>query len=89
VTAVAPERCVEVDVSGDAVGPARLEIERTADGSSARLAWELHVERRFLRVGARLARPVLQWGHDWVVTNGVEQFRREAFVDRSQPSNEK
>jgi hypothetical protein len=79
VTAVEPERRVEVDVSGDATGPARLEVGSTSAGSFARLAWELHVERRFLRAGARLARPVLQWGHDWVVANGVDQFRTSAL----------
>jgi hypothetical protein len=33
-----------------------------------------------LRVAARAARPMLQWGHEWVVNNGVEQFRRAAIT---------
>jgi len=63
---------------GDVRGPARLEIDRVPNGSQARLVWDLEVRRPILRTAARVARPLLQWGHDWVVSNGVAQFRRAA-----------
>lgn len=78
---LAPERFVEVAVSGDAEGIARLELsaENGGPGSAARLVWELEVRRPMLRMAASVARPLLQWGHDWVVSNGVAQFRRAAL----------
>lgn len=79
VTDVTPTSAVDVTVSGDAAGPARLEVRDGHAGSTARLVWELEVQRPLLRMATTLARPLLQWGHDWVVTNGVEQFRRAAI----------
>ena len=88
VLEVVQESLVDVTVSGDVAGPARLEIEPTATGSTARLVWELEVCRPLLRVAAGVARPVLQWGHEWVVSNGVEQFRRDALQSTSSPAPE-
>jgi hypothetical protein len=48
-------------------------------GSVARLAWEMELHRPMLRSAARFGRPVMEWGHDWVVANGVEQFRRRGL----------
>jgi hypothetical protein len=45
----------------------------------ARLAWEMELGRPVLRAAARFGRPVMEWGHDWVVANGVEQFLRRAL----------
>jgi hypothetical protein len=79
VVQVVPQTLVAVVVSGDLAGPARLEIEATSAGSRARLVWEVEVCRPMLRLAAAVARPMLQWGHEWVVSNGVEQFRRDAL----------
>ena len=73
---------IDVDVDGDLRGPARLELGEHEDGSTARLHWTLDVQRPMLRRAAVLGRPVLQWGHDWVVRNGVEQFRRTIAAER-------
>jgi polyketide cyclase/dehydrase/lipid transport protein len=76
VLEVVPQQLVAARVSGDLEGPARLEVAPSPGGSSARLVWEMEVRRRLLRVGARVARPAMEWGHDWVVASGIEQFRR-------------
>lgn len=88
VVDVVPESSVDVKVSGDVTGPARLEIAPAATGSTARLVWELAVCRPLLRVAAGVARPVLQWGHEWVVHNGVEQFRARALAPTAAPTPE-
>jgi hypothetical protein len=44
-----------------------------------RLAWEMELCRPVLRAAARFGRPVMEWGHDWVVTTGVEQFLDRAL----------
>jgi hypothetical protein len=82
VVEVVAASTVAVLVSGDVDGPARLDIEPRPTGASARLVWELEVRRPLLRAAARVARPVLLWGHEWVVRTGVEQFRRAALVPR-------
>lgn len=78
VDEVVPERLVGTSVSGDISGPARLALEPTADGTDARLTWEVQVVDPALRAMSRIARPLMEWGHDWVVTRGVDQFRRNA-----------
>jgi len=75
VARVVESERVDVEVDGDLRGPAKLELGDADDGSTARLHWTLEVQRPVLRMAASVGRPILQWGHDWVVSNGVEQFR--------------
>jgi hypothetical protein len=71
---------IHTHVHGDLEGPARLEIAPAVGGCRARLAWELDVRDRVLRQVARVARPMMLWAHDRVVSTGVEQFRRRALA---------
>jgi len=82
VTDLVPGRLVEAVVDGDLAGPARLEVGSPAGGdggSTARLAWEMELRRPVLRAAAGLGRPVMEWGHDWIVDTGVHQFRGRAL----------
>lgn len=82
VNDLVPGRLVEAEVDGDLVGPARLEIgavDGPEAGSTVRLAWEMELRRPMLRTAARFGRPVMEWGHDWVVANGMRQFLQRAL----------
>ena len=79
VERVVPAALVETTVSGDIEGPARLELSGDGDRAEARLVWEVDVRDPLLRTAARVARPLMEWGHEWVVDTGVEQFRRRAL----------
>jgi Polyketide cyclase / dehydrase and lipid transport len=80
VEELVPGRRVAAFVDGDLAGPAHLEVGAGTDGgSTVRLAWDLQLRRPMLQAAARIGRPVMEWGHDWVVTSGVEQFRRRAL----------
>ena len=79
VLEIGPGRLVRTEVTGDLAGPARLEIAADGDGSAARLLWELELCSPVLRELARWARPLMEWGHGWVVDNGVRQFRSRAL----------
>jgi hypothetical protein len=79
VQRVEPGVSMDVAVSGDLEGPARLEIAPAGGGSEARLSWTLHLRRPMLVRVERVARPAMVWGHDAVVTMGVRQFRRRAL----------
>ncbi len=79
IVSVVPERLVDTRVSGDLEGPARLEMAAHRDGSEASLRWDLEVRDPLLRAGAAAARPLMEWGHNWVIESGVAQFRRKAL----------
>lgn len=81
ILAVVPERLVDTRVSGDLEGPARLEVASHPEGSEAALSWALELRDPLLRAGSWAARPVMEWGHDWVIDAGVRQFRRTALGD--------
>jgi hypothetical protein len=74
VVAVEEGRSVDTEVSGDLVGPARLEVAPDGDGATARLVWSLVVQRPALSLLERVARPVMVWGHDAVVSRGLDRF---------------
>ena len=76
---VVPECRVVTEISGDLEGPARLDVDAHPEGSEARLTWELELRDPLLRAGAAFARPLMEWGHSWVVDTGVRQFRRSAL----------
>jgi hypothetical protein len=82
---VVPNERIETRVTGDLEGPARLEIVPTAAGCAARLVWLLELRERRLRRFARVARPVLGWAHDRIISIGVRQFERVALDDAAPP----
>src|SRR5690606_34520034 len=75
-----PDRAIRTEVAGDLAGPASVELAEHPDGTAVRLSWELEVARRGLRTAAALARPVLEWGHDRVVADGIAQFSRATDI---------
>ena len=80
-----PGRRIEAVVGGDLGGLAVLELEDSdaglgPPGTDARLSWALDLRQPALRLFSRVGRPVLEWGHNWVVETGVEQFRRRALT---------
>jgi uncharacterized protein YndB with AHSA1/START domain len=74
-----PCRSATARVDGDIVGDARLELTPTDEGTEVRLRSSLAPENQLLRAIARVARPVAQLGHDWVLDTGLRQFRSRAL----------
>jgi hypothetical protein len=76
---VEPAALVTAGISGDLAGEARLEVRDLSgpDGarSEIRLRSELAPTNRLLRTVATVARPVVRFGHDWVLDTGMQQFR--------------
>lgn len=79
VRRLVPGRLVDARVSGDLAGPARLEVDRHPEGARAHLAWDVELRQRLLRRLPALSRPVMEWGHNWVVDTGLDQFRVRAL----------
>ncbi len=70
---------IEASIDGDLVGNAVLQLAQDGDGTSATVAWTLRFASRPLRLAARIAFPVMQWGHDQVVVAAAAGFRRHAL----------
>ena len=79
VDEAAPNRLLVATVTGDLEGPARLELEPSAGGTAARMAWTLEVRSSLLRPLASIARPALSWAHDRIVERGLVQFEAHAL----------
>ena len=68
--------CIEAAVHGDLEGSARVALTPREDGTLVEVIWTLEMMQRPMRMAARVAHPVLRWGHDRVVEATVRSFRR-------------
>jgi hypothetical protein len=68
-------------IDREIAGNARLEIGPLPNGDAcnARLVSHLAPTNGMLRTIAKLARPIAQFGHDWVLDTGARQFRSRAL----------
>lgn len=70
---------VTATVSGDIVGTAQLALTADGTGSEVELVSRLAPANAMLRAIAVVARPVVRFGHDWVLDTGLRQFRAAAL----------
>jgi hypothetical protein len=71
-----PERCIAALVHGDLEGRARITFDGADGETRAHATWTVEMMQRPMRMAARIAHPLLRWGHDRVVEATVERFRR-------------
>ena len=77
---VRPCRFVRASVSGDIVGSAWVDLSPAEEGGTeVHVASDLAPAAGVLRSFARVARPLVTWGHDWVLEQGIRQFRDRAL----------
>jgi uncharacterized protein YndB with AHSA1/START domain len=76
-----PER-IDATVGGDLEGTAHLGLEAHGSGTRADVAWTVEMKQRPMRIAARVAPPLLRWGHDRVVEATVDSFRRHIERNR-------
>jgi hypothetical protein len=72
-----PEKFLTARVHGDLEGRAELSFDGDERETHAHAAWTIEMMQRPMRVAARLAHPMLRWGHDRVVDATVDGFRRQ------------
>lgn len=73
-------RIIDAAVNGDLSGQAALRLEDAGDGTRVVVAWSLEMNSAPLRIAARVAYPLMRWGHDQVVEMAVSGFRRRALA---------
>jgi quercetin dioxygenase-like cupin family protein/uncharacterized protein YndB with AHSA1/START domain len=66
-----PSRIV-ADVDGDLRGRGEWTLTPTDHGTHVRFDWQVHVDRRLLRVLTPLLRPLLRWNHNWAIARAME-----------------
>ncbi|MET0145708.1 MAG: SRPBCC family protein [Ilumatobacteraceae bacterium] len=67
-------RVVTADISGDIAGTARIDVEPHGAGSELHLTSTLTPSSRAFGIVAKLAKPIVRRGHDWVLDTGAGQF---------------
>jgi hypothetical protein len=72
-------RLIEAAIDGDVRGQAALRLDAAGGGTRAQVAWSLRMHSAPLRVAARVAYPLMRWGHDGVVDMAVAGFRQRAL----------
>lgn len=76
---VHPGERIEATLAGDLRGTATIELAPSGSGTTLTLRSELAPTSGVLSAVASVAGPLMRWGHDWVLTTGVRQFRRQAL----------
>ena len=77
---IVPRELVSSRVDGDIAGTARLTFVEDERGVTARLQSRLTPSSPALRALSVIARPVVEWGHSWVLERGGSQFVRRVLV---------
>jgi uncharacterized protein YndB with AHSA1/START domain len=77
---VVPEVSASATVAGDIEGTAEFTLAANAEGGTdGRLISDLAPASPILRGFATAARPLVLWGHDWVLAEGIRQFDARAL----------
>ena len=71
---VAP-RSITAHVHGDLEGTAMISLDGDGAETRAHATWQIEMMQRPMRLAARVALPLLRWGHDRVVEATVAGFR--------------
>jgi carbon monoxide dehydrogenase subunit G len=66
---------IDATVHGDLEGTARLVLVPVDDGSLAEVSWTIEMTQRAMRMAARVAHPLMRWGHDRVIETTVAGLR--------------
>jgi quercetin dioxygenase-like cupin family protein/uncharacterized protein YndB with AHSA1/START domain len=77
-------RTVTADVEGDLRGRGTWTLTPAARGTHVRFDWQVHADRRLLRVLTPALRPALRWNHNWAIARAVEGL--EPYAQRPDAS---
>jgi uncharacterized protein YndB with AHSA1/START domain/mannose-6-phosphate isomerase-like protein (cupin superfamily) len=74
-------RLVTAEVDGDLRGRGTWTLTPTPDGTHVRFDWQVHADRRLLRLLTPVLRPLFRWNHNWAIARAMEGL--EPFAQRS------
>jgi hypothetical protein len=74
-----PPRTVIADVDGDLRGRGTWTLTPRRLGTHVRFDWQVHADRKLLRVLTPVLRPIFRWNHNWAIARakeGLEPYAR-------------
>jgi uncharacterized protein YndB with AHSA1/START domain len=73
ITEINPPERITAEVDGDLRGRGTWTLTPIADGGThVRFDWEVHADRRLLKVLTPLLRPLFRWNHNWAIARAME-----------------
>ncbi|MBV8942616.1 MAG: SRPBCC family protein [Solirubrobacterales bacterium] len=63
---------VTAEVDGDLRGRGTWTVTPTVRGTHVRFDWQVHADRRLLRVLTPVLRPAFRWNHNWAIARAME-----------------
>jgi uncharacterized protein YndB with AHSA1/START domain/mannose-6-phosphate isomerase-like protein (cupin superfamily) len=81
-----PPHELAVDVDGDLRGHGVWTLTPAGPSTHVRFDWQVHADRRLLRVLTPVLRPMFRWNHNWAIKRaieGLEPYARERAAARS------
>jgi uncharacterized protein YndB with AHSA1/START domain len=85
ITRLEAPRLIQADVVGDLAGRGTWTLTPTGDGTHVRFDWEVHADRRLLKVLTPVLRPLFRWNHDWAIAramDGLEPYAQRTAAER-------
>jgi quercetin dioxygenase-like cupin family protein/uncharacterized protein YndB with AHSA1/START domain len=86
ITELDPPRSITSEVVGDLRGRGTWTLTPIERGTHVRFDWQVHADRKLLRLLTPILRPLFRWNHNWAIKaamRGLEPYAR----NRSQPAN--
>lgn len=79
IDAVVEHERIEATVGGDVTGTVRIELTDRTPGCRVQLTSALEPDSGWVRALTIVGRPLVSFGHDWVLDTGARQFYEHAF----------
>jgi uncharacterized protein YndB with AHSA1/START domain len=76
-----PPHRVVADVDGDLRGRGTWTLTPTPQGTHVRFDWQVHADRKLLRVLTPVLRPLFRWNHNWAIARAMEGL--EPYAQRA------
>lgn len=76
-----PPRTITSDVVGDLRGRGKWTLTPTARGTHVKFDWQVHADRKLLRVLTPVLRPLFRWNHNWAIKaamRGLEPYAAQS-----------
>jgi hypothetical protein len=75
-------QAVDAQVDGHLRGTGKIRMwDEGAGATAVEVSWSVEVVDRAMRVGARVARPLIRWGQDWAVRVALRNFRNHLVAE--------
>src|SRR5205085_3390345 len=86
VTEFEPPRRVAADVTGDLRGHGLWTLTPSTTGTHVRFDWQVHADRKLLRILTPVLRPLFRWNHNWAIKAAMRGLEPYACSRVSGPS---